>query len=187
MSTSAVSSTSSTAATSTATQSAASLQQANQASAQKIINSLSAGSGVDTVALAQNLVDAEMAPQKNEINSKISKNDSKVSGLSGLMYITQAFSDSLTALKDKSNFNVLKANNSNTAAFGVTADNTAIPGAHSVNVTSIAQAQETLSNGFASASSSINAGAAFSLTSQGTNAGVLVGTPSTPGTVVRTA
>lgn len=183
MSTSAVSSSSSTQATTTATQSAASLQQANQASAQKIINSLSAGSGVDTATLAQNLVDAEMAPQKNEINSKIAKNDSKVSGLSGLMYITQAFSDSLTALKDKSNFNVLKANNSNTAAFGVTADNTAIPGAHSVNVTSIAQAQETLSNGFASSSSSINAGAAFSLTIQGTNAGVLVGTPSTPGTV----
>lgn len=183
MSTSAVSSSSSTPATTTATQSAASLQQANQASAQKIINSLSAGSGVDTVALAQNLVNAEMAPQKNEINSKIAKNDSKVSGLSGLMYITQAFSDSLTALKDKSNFNVLTANNSNTAAFGVTADNTAIPGAHSVNVTSIAQPQETLSNGFASSSSAINAGSAFNLTIQGTNAGVLVGTPSTPGAV----
>ena len=65
MSTSAVSSTSSTPATTTATQSAASLQQANQASAQKIINSLSAGSGVDTAALAQNLVNAEMAPKQN--------------------------------------------------------------------------------------------------------------------------
>ena len=187
MSTSAVSSSSSTSATSTAAQSAASLQQANQASAQKIINSLSAGSGVDTAALAQNLVNAEMAPKQNEINSKITKNDSKISGLSGVMYIMQAFSDSLTALKDKSNFNVLSANNSNTAAFGVTADNTAIPGAHSVNVTSIAQAQQSLSNGFASSSSSINAGAAFNLTIQGTNAGVLVGTPSTPGAVGSTA
>ena len=187
MSTSAVSSSSSTSATSTAAQSAASLQQANQASAQKIINSLSAGSGVDTAALAQNLVNAEMAPKQNEINSKITKNDSKISGLSGVMYIMQAFSDSLSALKDKSNFNVLSANNSNTAAFGVTADNTAIPGAHSVNVTSIAQAQQSLSNGFASSSSSINAGAAFNLTIQGTNAGVLVGTPSTPGAVGSTA
>jgi flagellar hook-associated protein 2 len=69
----------------------------------------------------------------------------------------------------------------------VTADNTTIPGAHSVNVTSIAQAQQSLSNGFASSSSSINAGAAFNLTIQGSNAGVLVGTPSAPGAVGSTA
>jgi flagellar hook-associated protein 2 len=172
------SSTSSTSSNST-TQTAASLQQANQASAQKIISSLGAGSGVDTAALAQNLVDAEMAPQQNEINSKISKNDSKISGLSGVMYIMQAFSDSLTALKDKNNFNVLTANNTNTAAFGVTADNTAIPGAHSVNVTSIAQAQESLSNGFADSGTSINSGNAFNLTIQGSNPGISVGTSST--------
>ena len=186
MSTTAVGSSSSTSSlgtTTTAAQSAASLQQANQASAQKIISSLGAGSGVDTAALAQNLVDAEMAPQKNEINSKISKNDSKISGLSGVMYIMQAFSDSLTALKDKSNFNVLTANNSNTGAFGVTADNTAVPGAHSVNVTSIAQAQESLSNGFAASSTAINAGNAFNFTIQGTNPGIVTGTASTDTTV----
>ena len=187
MSTTAVSSSSSTApattasstSSTTAAQSAASLQQANQASAQKIISSLGAGSGVDTATLAQNLVDAEMAPQKNEINSKISKNDSKISGLSGVMYIMQAFSDSLTALKDKSNFNVLTANNTNTAALGVTTDNTAAPGAHSVSVTSIAQAQESLSNGFADSATSINSGNAFNLTIQGSNPGISIGTSST--------
>ena len=60
--------------------SAAQLAAANKASAQKIISSLSAGSGVDVASLAQNLVDAEKAPQENAINTKIAKNDSKVSG-----------------------------------------------------------------------------------------------------------
>ena len=94
--------TSTTASTSSVAQTAAAISAAttatNKANAQKIINSLSAGSGVDTAALAQNLVNAEMAPKQNEINSKITKNDSKISGLSGVMYIMQAFSDSLTSL-----------------------------------------------------------------------------------------
>ena len=46
-------------------------QAANQAAGQSIITALGTGSGVDTNALAQNLVNAEQIPQQNNINSKI--------------------------------------------------------------------------------------------------------------------
>ena len=62
MATTAISSNSTSAVPTTAAQLAA----ANKANAQKIITSLSAGSGVDVASLAQNLVDAEKAPQKRD-------------------------------------------------------------------------------------------------------------------------
>lgn len=87
MATTAVSSTTATTGTTATTSTAAQLAAANKASAQKIISSLSAGSGVDVASLAQNLVDAEKAPQENAINAKIAKNDAKVSGMSAVMFM----------------------------------------------------------------------------------------------------
>ena len=55
--------TATTSSTSTATADPQAAAAAKRASAQKIITSLSAGSGVDVAALAQGLVDAERAPQ----------------------------------------------------------------------------------------------------------------------------
>ena len=105
MATTAVSSTSATTATTTST--AAQLAAANKASAQKIISSLNAGSGVDVASLAQNLVDAEQAPQANAINAKIAKNDAKVSGMSAVMFMMSELKNALTAVKDKDSFNSL--------------------------------------------------------------------------------
>ena len=175
MSTTAVSSSTSTPSTSTSattatpTSTSFNAQQANQAAGQSIISALGSGSGVNVNALAQNLVNAEEIPQKNIINSKIQKNDSTISGLSGVMYIMQSFQTSLSALQDKSNFNTLQVANTNTNALGVTTDNTASPGSHNVAISSIAQTQETLSTGFATSSSQVNGGAAFSINISGNN------------------
>jgi flagellar capping protein FliD len=169
--TSSTSSTSSTAASTSATPTSTSFnaQQANQAAGQSIISALGAGSGVNVNALAQNLVNAEEIPQKNDINAKIQKNDTTISGLSGVMYIMQSFQTSLTTLEDKSNFNTLQVANTNTNALSVTTDNTASPGSHSIQINSLAQAQETVSTGFASNTSQINGGTAFSINIAGNN------------------
>ena len=175
MSTTAISSSSSTPSTSTSattatpTSTSFNAQQANQAAGQSIISALGSGSGVNVNALAQNLVNAEEIPQKNIINSKIQKNDSTISGLSGVMYIMQSFQTSMSALQDKSNFNTLQVANTNTNALGVTTDNTASPGSHNVQINAIAQAQETLSTGFASNTSPVNGGVAFSINITGQN------------------
>ena len=52
----------------TTTSTAADIAKSNKANAQKIMNTLGAGSGVDVTSLAQNLVDAERVPKENMIN-----------------------------------------------------------------------------------------------------------------------
>ena len=177
MATSAVSSTTSTSGTTATTSTAAQLAAANKASAQKIISSLSAGSGVDVASLAQNLVDAEKAPQENAINAKIAKNDAKVSGMSAVMFMMTELKNAMTAIKDKDSFNTLNVTNSNTAALGVLAAGSAIAGQHTVSISSLSQAQRSISAGFASSSTPINGGNSFALTLTGGNTGVSTGTP----------
>jgi flagellar hook-associated protein 2 len=177
MATSAVSSTTSTSGTTATTSTAAQLAAANKASAQKIISSLSAGSGVDVASLAQNLVDAEKAPQENAINAKIAKNDAKVSGMSAVMFMMTELKNAMTAIKDKDSFNTLNVTNSNAAALGVLAAGSAIAGQHTVSISSLSQAQRSISAGFASSSTPINGGSSFALTLTGGNTGVSTGTP----------
>jgi flagellar hook-associated protein 2 len=138
-------------------------QAANKANAQKIITALSAGSGIDVAALAQGLVDAERAPQENLINSKITKNESRVSGYAAISFMLKSMNDSLIALKDANSFNASSVSNSNTAAVGVTASAGAAAGSYSVQVNSLALPQRSMSTGFASATASLNGGRMFDL------------------------
>ena len=152
----------------------AALAAANKASAQKLITSLSAGSGVDVSALAQNLVDAERAPQENAIKAKITKNESRISGYSALSFVLDSVKTALTGLKDQNSFSSLVANNTNTSAFSVTAAATAVEGSHNVNVLQLAKAQRTVTEGLASPTASLNGGKAitFSLTVGGTSSDI---------------
>lgn len=154
MATTAVSSTTNTAATTAAT---------NRANAQKIMTSLGAGSGVDVASLAQSLVNAEKLPKENELNTKISKNEARVSGYSAVMFMMTELKTAFTGLKDRNNFNALAASNSNPNAFGVTTSANATVGSHEVEVLRLAKSQRTVSSGLASASASLNGGKAMSL------------------------
>ena len=155
--------TATTSSTSTATADAQAAAAAKRASAQKIITSLSAGSGVDVAALAQGLVDAERAPQENVINTKITKNEARVSGYSAVKFMLGNVKDALTALKDANSFNASSVSNSNTAALSVTAGTAATLGARSVAITTLASAQRNISTGFAASTTSLNAGSSFTM------------------------
>lgn len=183
MATTAVSSSTTTPTTTatTATTSASQLAAANKANAQKIISSLGAGSGVDVASLAQNLVNAEKVPQENAINAKITKNDSKVSGLSAVMFMMSELKTALTAVKDKDNFNTLTVANTNTNAVNVSASASAAAGDHQVVVNAISQAQRSVSTSSALATTSLNSGHSFSLTLTATNT-ASVGTTQSYGT-----
>ena len=158
-STSTASSTASTGATAAAaTTTAAQTAAANRAAAQQLINSLSAGSGVDVNALAQNLVNAEQVPQQNQINAKISASNARISGYAALSYAASGINTAFTALKDQNSFNALTVASSNTGAFSITPSATASAGMHQVSVNQLAQAQRTVSAGYASASASLNNG-----------------------------
>jgi flagellar hook-associated protein 2 len=138
-------------------------QAANKANAQKIITALSAGSGVDVAALAQGLVDAERAPQENLINSKIAKNEARVSGYAAISFMLKAVNESLLSLKDANSFNASSVSNSNTSAVAVTALAGSAAGNYSVQVNSLALPQRSMSSGFASATASLNGGRMFDM------------------------
>jgi len=172
MATSSISSTS-------GTSTAADIQAANKAAAQRLLTSLSAGSGVDVASLAQNLVDAERIPKENAINAKIAKNDNKVSGLAAVKFMLDEFKTRLSELKDKSSYNSLAASNSNTSALNITPTNAASAGSYNINISSLAKPQRSVSStGFASATTPINGGLPFDLTLGSSRAGVSTGTTS---------
>ncbi len=165
---------------------AAEIQKANKSAAQKLLSSLNAGSGVDTAALAQNLVDAERIPKENAINAKITKNDSKISGLSAVMFMMGEFRTKLADLKDKTAYNSLTASNSNSSALNVTTTNAAIAGSYNVNISSLAKPQRSVSSGYATATTPVNGGLPFNLTLGSNKAGVATGTTANPTTAVAT-
>jgi len=179
-STSVSSAASNTTASNTSTNSLSAQQQAqaaNKANAQAILTSLNAGSGVNVANLAQSLVDAEGNPQKNLINAKITKNESKISGLSAVMFMMSELKTKLTALKDRDSFNTVSASNSNSTALSITASPSASVGSHQIQINSVSSAQSSISTGFASKTSSLNGGSPFSMTITQTNkAGISAGT-----------
>ena len=169
MATSAVSSTSSatTAAMSAGTSGASSTstaaaQAASKAAAQKIVTSLSAGSGVDVNSLAQNLVDAERIPRQNAIQTKIDKNNARVSGLSAVMFMLNDLKTKMSAIKDKSSLSALTATSSTSSLTATVAAGAAV-GSHEIQIHKLATAQRSVSAGFASDSSALNGGAPFKI------------------------
>lgn len=149
--------------TGSAATSASSIAAANRANAQKILTSLGAGSGVDVASLAQSLVEAERVPKETELNTKISKNEARVSGYSAIMFMMTELKNAFTALKDRNSFNTLNVGNSQTSALNVTAGATAATGTHDVEVLRLAKSQRTVSSGVASATASLNGGQAMKL------------------------
>ncbi len=156
--------------TTSTTSTAASIAASSKANAQKIMTTLGAGSGVDVTSLAQNLVDAERVPKENMLNAKITKSEGKVTGYGAISFMLGEVKKAFAALNDKTDFTGVSATSDNTSAFTVSAGATATEGIHELSVTTLAKAQRSVSNTYASATSSINSGQAMtlSLTYKGT-------------------
>jgi len=188
MATTAVSS--STGTTSTATTNgattAAQTAAANKAAAQSLISSLSAGSGVDVAALAQNLVNAERVPQENAINAKITKNDGRVSGITASMFMLSELNTALADLKDKKDFNSIAVSGGNSSAYTITPGTSTTLGDYGVQVVSLYKAQKTISGAFNSTTVPLNGNAAFkvNLTINGVAQSVISVTNPTPAGMV---
>lgn len=115
-----------------------------KANAQALLSSLGAGSGVDVNSLAQNLVDAEKAPQQNAINSKITANDRKKDGYTAVLYVLGQVNLALADLKDTSDFKSLAVNGAS-SAYTLSPTASAEAGEHTIMVTSTYKAQKSIS------------------------------------------
>ena len=90
-----------------------------------IANTMGAGSGIDTKALAQSLVEAERAPRKERIDAQIKKSEAKITGYSTLKYLLSELKTAFQGLNDAKDFQSLTVNNSQSSALTVTAGSTA--------------------------------------------------------------
>lgn len=130
-----------------------------------LMSQLGAGSGVDTKTLAESLVNAEKQPQADAVNARITKTQSRISGLSAVMLSMDTLKNAFKAVDDPSDFSALSISNTNTAALSAssTAGKVALTGSHTVEISALAAAQRNLSGGFAAPDASLNGGNAFSL------------------------
>ena len=130
-----------------------------------LMSQLGAGSGVDTKTLAESLVSAEKQPQADAINGRITKTQSRISGLSAVMLSMDTLRTAFKAVDDPSDFNALSISNTNTSALSATstAGKVAVTGSRSIEISQLASAQRNISGGFAASDTSLNGGKAFSL------------------------
>lgn len=178
MATTSVSSTTTAASPAASTSTTASVTAANRANAQKIINSLNAGSGVDVNSLAQNLVDAERVPRENALNDKISKNEARISGYSAISFMVSELKNAMSALKDKNSFNVTSSAVSLPTSLSVSAAGNAELGTHDIQVTSLAKPKlMTTAQGFATTKSDLSPADWSSLSINGQTVSVSTLTP----------
>jgi flagellar hook-associated protein 2 len=116
-----------------------------------LMSTLGAGSGIDTKSLAQNLVDAERAPQADRINAKIKSTEARITGYGALKSALSELMQAYKAIDDASDIANVVANSSQTAAFTATANSQASPGNFDISVVNLAKATR-----YASASYSTN-------------------------------
>ena len=131
--------------------------------ATNFVNALGAGSGIDTQKLAKDLMEATREPRKAVIDEKIAKSEARISGYSVIRFSLDELKTAFAGLNDLSDFASLQTSNTQTSAVGVVASPTASAGRYQVDVTQVAKAQRTASNGFAARNTSLNAGAGFTL------------------------
>jgi flagellar capping protein FliD len=128
-----------------------------------IIGALGAGSGVDVKSLAQSLVDVEKLPRESAINSKIDDQERRIAGYSALMLSLATVKTAFEALNDVSDFNAATPSNSAPTVMNAVTTTAAVPGNHTVEVRQLAASQRDASNAFASTTTSLNSGGAFSI------------------------
>ena len=128
-----------------------------------LITALGAGSGVDVKALAKSLVEAERAPKQQAIQSKIDKSEAKISGYSAMMAALDIFKQQVDGLDSVTDFAAVEIRNSNPLAVQVSTNSLASPGAHTISITSLAQAQRSVGDGFDNVTAQVNGGNAFTL------------------------
>ena len=157
-----------------------------------ILQTLNAGSGMDTSAIIDALVSAERIPKESQLQSKIDASESQISGLGILKSALSSLKEASDVLAEKSNFTQENYVSARTSAFVVDASSDVVPGTYSVEVSQLATSQVTslfegysggIPVGFDSADAQMNAGNPFNIdiSLEGLTHNVFVATPTPAG------
>ena len=129
-----------------------------------LISGLGAGSGMDTTAIVNAIVEAERAPKQAQIDRGTEKAETQISAYGLVKSSLNTLKGAFDQLKDASDFAWYQVNNPNTSNYLVTASVDAEPGAHSLEVFGLASAERRVSGAFASLDDPTNGGAPIDLT-----------------------
>jgi len=114
------------------------------------------GSVIDVSSLVSELVAAAQAPQESAIETQTAAVTTQISALGTLQSALSSFQSAVTPLATASAFDALSASSSDPTVFTATAGSDATAtGTYAVTVSSLAQAQQLLSNVFAGGASSV--------------------------------
>ena len=127
----------------------------NSVNTAALMQTLGAGSGIDTKTLAQNLVDAERAPQADRINAKIKSTEARISGYGALKSALSDLMQAYKTLDDASDISNVVATSSQTSAFTATTSSTALPGNYDITVSNLARGTRYASASYATSSTQI--------------------------------
>ena len=120
------------------------------------INALGAGASFDTKSIVESLVQAERAGSEAQIQRKLASAEAKISGLGSATSILNILKEGAEKLNDAKDFNTLSLSNSQTSAFGASVSLDASAGTNSIEITSIAKEQRSISDGFDSKTTALN-------------------------------
>ena len=122
------------------------------------INALGAGASFDTKSIVEALVQAERAGAEGQVQRKIAVAESKISGIGAAVSILDILKQGAELINDARDFNTLSIQNSAASAINATATNNARAGTNSIEVTSLAKEQRSISAGFSSDTVTLNGG-----------------------------
>lgn len=139
----------------------------------EFLNTLGVGSGLDTSAMVDALVNAERAPKASQINAKIEQSNATVSGLGLLSSALEGLTGALDSLDEATDFTKHAYIDAQTTSFLVEAGAAPVEGDYSVSVQQLASRQvsslfkgfdgEGDAVGYDSLSESVNGGASFTI------------------------
>lgn len=146
-----------------ATSSTSSTTSSTTATKTNVLTTLGAGSGIDTKALAESLVEAERAPKKQRIDAKIAQTEARISGYGTLRFALSELKTAFAAVNDARDFQSLQVANTQASAVTVTAGSAAMTGTLNLQVTQLAAARQVTTGSFATRTTQLNGGAGFEL------------------------
>ncbi|MHB0992085.1 MAG: flagellar filament capping protein FliD [Burkholderiales bacterium] len=126
------------------------------------ISSVGIGSGLDVTSIVAKLMSAEQQPL-NLLTQEEASYNAKISAFGTLQSAVSQFQTAMTGLSNPSQFQSLTATSNNTAAVTATLGSGAVAGSYSLGVTNLAQAQNLVTAGQASATTAIGSGATTTL------------------------
>lgn len=132
--------------------------------ANTVLTTLDVGSGLDIGKLAQDLTDAEKLPKQNSINSDIADSEASITGYAEVSFQVNLLKTAFEAINDADELATSSGTSSDSTkvSFSSVAGNAAA-GAYDISVSQLAESQRTVSDQFASTTTSLNSGTAFDL------------------------